>query len=1542
MRPHGLLMTFAAAMLLILVLGCHPTSRKPRAKASQYSVSVLSSMVKIRRDEHRPGRLDQELELHAARGEAESAQLLIQADQSLKGVTVSAASLLGPQGASLPLEILRVGYVPIKNPTPVGFGKPGPYPDPLLPLLPFDVKAGESQALWVTAWVPRDAPAGDYRGEITILPVSAPPQSLKVRLRVYSVTLPVQSALRTNFLSWNGGASDEWYGKVSWEKLKPHFLDSMLRYRLSYDPELPWFSIFRKKGNGAWSAEWAEFDRAVEDGMSKGISFFMIRRQILPWYGGREVSANVPDTEEAAAKLRLFGNHLKAKGWADRFAFYLFDEAIFSDDVPKPGDRTGSANIKNIKALAQLVHDHAPDLRVMIVACDPAYEAVAREFPAYIWCPHINHFHAGFQQRRRRMGEPSWMYVCMTTRKQAYPDIWRIDREGVSHRAIGSWLWRNRCDGFLFWCVDYWRKNPYETPDIFAKGVNGDGFLFYPDPEKRADPFPSIRLALTRDAFEDYDLFSLLQQAVTSLRDRGDPSDAYTLLLSRAASLLDLGTLIPAADRFAEDPAAYENRHREVLEVLQALDLSRSATLHEREKRREQVLIGMRRVMGPLPDASKRVPLDWQTEDTVRLAKVTRMRISFAAEPGDRVSACLLIPNALTEKAPAVLCLHQTTDIGKDEPAGVGGRDNLHYAMELSERGYVTLAPDYPNFGGYRCDPYKLGYASATMKGIWNHMRAVDLLQSLAEVDPARIGCVGHSLGGHNTLFLAAFDVRIKALVSSCGFTSFSDYYGGNLAGWSHPGYMPRIASVYGNDPKKMPFDFTEIISALAPRPLFINAPLGDRNFNVSGVSNCVAAARPVYELLGARDSLVVMCPAGGHDFPRAVREAAYAFLDKALKPKPEASVAERLKIPVMKDAGYSAYGIVDEQIMIANRLADDGFAKCPSPEAFKRRQEDIRERWLAALGGFPARTPLNPAIGETVSRKGYDLTKILYESQPGLFVTALLYKPTAPGFKAPHPALLIPCGHAPEGKAFPPYQRAGLLAAQAGFVALCYDPIDQGERVQLAEPGAPSGVEGHNRLGVRAVLLGWNTARFHIWDGIRGIDYLTSLPEVDASRIGVMGHSGGGTLTTYLMNADPRVKTAAPACYITRMPDLFDRTGPHDAEQNIFGQLAFGLNHAAYLVLRAPDLSVCVNSVHDDFFPFSETLATLATAQQAYARLGVSDIPLSAPRFDSPLGFIDVPGTHAWTEGMLQGSLLWMRAKLSAELSALPYDIKTLRDISVKTEVKTVDCGLAERETWVTPAGKVRYLTGNRTAYDIQRDELARIDEKRQPVSRTQRQKLIREALHLNRYPVEAPSVSVLSESDCGTYREIRETLRVNAGFGVSNTVPAIMLIPREIRGAPALIVAQTGKGSMSETARACLAEGCPVMAADLFATGEIGLLKPGHYNFDSTNTNESAAMMLYLLGRSALEFRTRDCLGCAYELSRRVGGQPVKVLAQGNAVIAAYHAYAVAPDRFSNIVAKDPPPSWREAVHTTTPYRFSDCLHNGLRMYDWVDLYR
>ena len=307
-------------------------------------------------------------------------------------------------------------------------------------------------------------------------------------------------------------------------------------------------------------------------------------------------------------------------------------------------------------------------------------------------------------------------------------------------------------------------------------------------------------------------------------------------------------------------------------------------TPDEWARERDKILAAMQAVMGPL-STKERGPVEIDTLERAALPKFTRDKIRFLSEDRDYVPAYLFVPRNLKGAAPGIVCLHQTTSIGKSEPAGIGGNPNLYYARELAERGYVTLAPDYPNFGEYQFDPYQHGYVSATMKGICNHRRAVDVLQSLPDVARDLIGAIGHSLGGHNTLFLGAFDPRVKVLATSCGFNSFKKYFGGDLTGWSHKGYMPLIAEKYGKDPARVPFDFPDVIAALAPRPLFISAPLRDENFEVSGVRDCVDAAKPIYErIFQAGDRLVAVYPDAAHEFPASVREVAYAFFGRWLK----------------------------------------------------------------------------------------------------------------------------------------------------------------------------------------------------------------------------------------------------------------------------------------------------------------------------------------------------------------------------------------------------------------------------------------------------------------------------------------------------------------------------------------------------------------------------------------------------------------------------------------------------------------------------------
>ena len=316
-------------------------------------------------------------------------------------------------------------------------------------------------------------------------------------------------------------------------------------------------------------------------------------------------------------------------------------------------------------------------------------------------------------------------------------------------------------------------------------------------------------------------------------------------------------------------------------------------TVADWKLRRASILTAMQEIMGPLPGPEKRCPLDVKIDEEVDCGRYVRRLLTYQAEPGGRVPAYLLIPKdvlAGTRQASAILCLHPTSaELGHKVVVGLGGKANRDYAHELALRGYVTLAPSYPLLAEYRPDLAALGYASGTMKAIWDNLRGLDLLATVPHVRRDGFGVIGHSLGGHNAVYTAVFDPRIKVIVSSCGLDSYRDYMGGNPKvwqreqGWCQTRYMLRLAN-YAGHLQDLPFDFHELIGALAPRVCFISAPLGDTNFKWRSVDEIAKVARPVYELYGAPQHLQIVHPDCGHLFPVETRDKAYRLLEEKLR----------------------------------------------------------------------------------------------------------------------------------------------------------------------------------------------------------------------------------------------------------------------------------------------------------------------------------------------------------------------------------------------------------------------------------------------------------------------------------------------------------------------------------------------------------------------------------------------------------------------------------------------------------------------------------
>ena len=304
------------------------------------------------------------------------------------------------------------------------------------------------------------------------------------------------------------------------------------------------------------------------------------------------------------------------------------------------------------------------------------------------------------------------------------------------------------------------------------------------------------------------------------------------------------------------------------------------------ELRRREAVDGMLQITGPLPGKEKRCPLNVAVDEETDMDTYVRRAITYSSEPDSRTTAYLCIPKSARagKKANAVLCLHPTdNDAGYKVVVGLGGRPHRQYASELAERGYVTISPSYVQLANYQPDLKKLGYVSGTMKAIWDNIRALDILDGMKEVRKGSYAAIGHSLGGHNAIFTAVHEERIKVIVSSCGFDSFLDYYGGNIKGWVQDRYMLRLAE-YLKEPQNVPFDFYELIAALAPRALFVNAPLRDANFQHASVDRIHAAARQVYKLYGAEGNIRVEHPDSDHDFPNPVRFAAYNWIASHLK----------------------------------------------------------------------------------------------------------------------------------------------------------------------------------------------------------------------------------------------------------------------------------------------------------------------------------------------------------------------------------------------------------------------------------------------------------------------------------------------------------------------------------------------------------------------------------------------------------------------------------------------------------------------------------
>jgi dienelactone hydrolase len=278
-----------------------------------------------------------------------------------------------------------------------------------------------------------------------------------------------------------------------------------------------------------------------------------------------------------------------------------------------------------------------------------------------------------------------------------------------------------------------------------------------------------------------------------------------------------------------------------------------------------------------------------------------------------------------------------------------------------------------------------------------------------------------------------------------------------------------------------------------------------------------------------------------------------------------------------------------------------DGAATAAAWRAMRPRLK--RELYsMLGLWPIPEKTPLQVQVTGTLERDGTVLIeKIHFQSRPGLYVTANLYRPKHASGRLP--AVLYVCGHSSKGRdgCKTAFQEHGMWYAKHGYICLIIDTLQLGEL-----PGIHHGTYDRGRWWWQA--LGYTSAGVECWDGIRAIDYLTGRPDVDPARIGVTGISGGGAATFWIAAADSRVAVAVP---ISGMSDLQSYVSDRVVDHHCDCMFMVNSNRWAWTTIAAmvaPRPLLFANSDADPLFPMDGNRRLFERLRRFYAMLGAPE----------------------------------------------------------------------------------------------------------------------------------------------------------------------------------------------------------------------------------------------------------------------------------------------------------------------------------------------
>lgn len=560
----------------------------------------------------------------------------------------------------------------------------------------------------------------------------------------------------------------------------------------------------------------------------------------------------------------------------------------------------------------------------------------------------------------------------------------------------------------------------------------------------------------------------------------------------------------------------------------------------------------------------------------------------------------------------------------------------------------------------------------------------------------------------------------------------------------------------------------------------------------------------------------------------------------------------------------------------------------------------------LKDMGGLPGEPiPLHARITGEDHADSYTIEKVIYESLPGFFVTANLYRPNQPGR---YPAVLLQAGHTQEGKV--ENQRIAANLAMKGFIALTFDPIGEGEREQTYShqlDGALAGwsVPEHIELDAQSRLIGRGLARYFIWDAMRSVDYLASRPDVDISRIGAAGCSGGGALTTFIGALDPRVRAVVPACYPSSFQTMFSTTGPH-GEMSLPHFLASGLDIADFVELSAPKPWLLESNQVDQFgFSHQGVELVFREAQNWYGLYKARD----------KISFMVAPGSHGMPLASREAVYQWM--------------IRWLKDGDGDFHEQPVKM-FSESQLQVTPTGHVEDLPGSRKLYQLLLDDF---QERRAQGTISD---LLSELKTLHVLTDRsAPKVQVLRTVTAAAGS--RKALRFESEPGI--WLDATLYLPNSSGRNPAVVIVRDSE----ELNGMSLA----VMAENMMALGHaVLILEPRTSHLKSSKgpyTGDWASdFQADLIGRNLPAMRARDILRGVDLLCARSDVDPSSIRGVARGVAGIWLLLAAAADpRMSAIWLDQTPASLRSALDNSMTIDLPDAvIPNFVLHWDLQDL--